>query len=120
MDNSARNWSMVAHFGGAGSAFLLPSFGWIVPGLVYLTNKTDPKVAKHASEAFQFQLAMACTAWAIGLAGAVLSCFLFGPLLWLAALIPWLASVGFGVLGGVAASSGDRWAYPLLGDELPQ
>ncbi len=116
MDITTRNVAMSAHFTGALAAFLLPGLGWIGPGLVWLVGRDNRHVARHAREAFRFQLAMAAIAWAIGLLGAGLSCFLFGPVIWLAALVPWLAAVLFGVTAGVATLQGEPFAYPLTGD----
>jgi len=73
---------------------------------------------RHAREAFKFQLTMAIATWLIGAIGVGLSCFLFGPVIWLAALIPWLASVAFGVLAGVSVNNRQDFAYPVTGEAL--
>ena len=119
MNNDARNWGMVAHFGGAANSFFFPSFGWIAPGIVYLLNKDKPEIAKHASEAFQFQLAMTGVIWGIGVIGSFF-CFLFAPLFWLLGGAAWFASIGYGAFAGVNVSNGEQFRYPLLGDDLPR
>ena len=119
MDNEAKNWGMVAHIGGAANSFFSMGWGWIVPGIVYLLHKDKPEIAKHASEAFQFQLAMTCAIWGIGVL-STLFCFLFAPMFWLVSLGLWGASIGYGAYAGVQVSNGERFKYPLLGDELPR
>ena len=118
-DIQSRNWAMTAHFSGAISSFFLPSLGWIGPGLVWLLSRDKPTVMNHAREAFQFQILMAICTWLIGLIGAGLSCFLFGPMFWFLGLIPWLASIGYGVAAGLAATRGESVDYPLGGTRLP-
>lgn len=114
----SRTVAMTAHLTGSVAAFFLPGFGWIGPALIWLLNQGDRDVVHHAREAFRFQLTMGGIAWLIGLVGAGLSCFLFGPVLWIAALVPWAAAVACGVMAGLATSNRDRYAYPLTGGEL--
>ena len=109
---------MTAHLTGAAAAFFLPSFGWLGPAFIWFINQRDPDVVMHAKEAFRFQFAMAATTWLVGLVGAGLSCFLFGPVIWLFALIPWVASIACGVMAGVATNNRERFTYPLTGDPL--
>lgn len=116
MTTASRNVAMTAHFTGALAAFFLPSFGWIGPAFIWALNQKDPEVVSHAREAFKFQFAMAAAAWVVGLVGAALSCFLFGPLIWFAALVPWLSSIVCGVIAGVSVNNRQRYAYPVTGD----
>ena len=118
MDTKSRNVAMTAHVTGSVAAFFFPSFGWIGPAFIWLINQKDQAVVTHAKEAFRFQLTMAVIAWVIGLVGAGLSCFLFGPIIWLLALIPWLTSVIGGVMAGVAVNNKDAYTYPVSGNPL--
>ena len=118
MDSLSRNVAMTAHFSGAILSFFMPSFGWLAPGFVWMVNQKDRDVVMHAKEAFRFQLSMAAIAWLIGLVGAGLSCFLFGPVIWLAALIPWLTSMVGGVMAGIAVNNREKFTYPVVGDPL--
>ena len=119
MDNDARNWSTLAHLGGAINAFFLPSFGWLTPGVVYLLHKDKPDVAKHASEALQFQLAMSVGMWLVALAGGFF-CFLFSPLFAAIGGLMWIALLGYSGYAALQVSRGEHFQYPLLGDELPR
>lgn len=118
MDSLSRNVAMTAHVSGALTSFFLPSLGWLAPAFVWAINQKDKDVVMHAKEAFRFQFTMAAIAWLIGLLGAGLSCFLFGPILWLAALIPWMTSIAGGLMAAMAVNNRERFTYPMTGDPL--
>lgn len=118
LDTSSRNVAMTAHLTGSLAAFFLPGFGWIGPAFVWFLNQRDRDVVHHAREAFRFQLTMGGIAWLIGLIGMSLSCFLFGPVLWIAALVPWGAAIACGIMAALATNGRDRYAYPLTGNPL--
>ena len=105
-------------FTGAATAFFLPGFGWIGPALMWAINQKDPDVVSHAREAFKFQFAMAATAWIVALVGAGLSCFLFGPVIWLLGILPWVGGIAYGVMAGVATNNKEHFTYPITGDPL--
>ena len=118
MDSVSRNVAMTAHISGSIASFFLPTLGWIAPAFVWAINQKDKDVVMHAKEAFRFQFTMAAIAWLVGLLGAGLSCFLFGPVLWVISGIAWLTSIAGGVMAAMAVNNREKFTYPVSGDPL--
>src|SRR5690606_9927342 len=74
-----RNWAALSHASGAILMFLMASFGFVGPLLIYLMkHEESPAIRYHAKQALYFQLAMTCIVWVCGALGTALSCFLVG------------------------------------------
>jgi uncharacterized Tic20 family protein len=116
-------WAMIAHLSVLGN--LVTGFLGPVAALVlYLIFKDRSRyVAYHSMQAFVFQLiwwvgagALAGVAWAIsGVLSAVLIGLLCMPFACIISLLP-LASLIYGIVGGVQASQGQDFKYWLIGD----
>lgn len=120
-----RNWATLAHASGGAVMLLMPSFGFVGPLLVWLTQKDkSAAVAYHAQQALYFQVAMTLAIWICGALGSALACFLVGFVFYALALLPWLAAVVLPLLAANNVNSGaDDHAYPLTGgmvDKPPQ
>lgn len=112
-----RNWSALSHASGGIAMFLLPSFGFLGPLLVWLLKKDESAaVAYHAKQALFFQLAMTLAVWLCGVAGTALSCFLIGFIFYFVAFLPWLAGVVVPLLAANNVNNGqDGYGYPITG-----
>jgi hypothetical protein len=98
--------------------------GPVVALIIYLVYKERSRyVAYHSMQAFVFQMvwwvgagALAGIAWAVsGVLSAVLIGLLCMPLACIISLLP-LASLVYGVIGGVQTSQGQDFKYWLIGD----
>lgn len=95
------NWAAAVHLGGLFGSFLFP----LIVGL--LKQEQSPLIARHAREAFNFQL--------LALAGMIL----FGIIYrfangFLVLVIAWIFfEVVFVVLAALAASQGRPYRYPV-------
>jgi len=105
--NEEKTWALVAHFGGAGAAFI--SGGWLgwVPPLVAMLAKGNesPTVRAHAVAALNFQVL-----WTIiAIVGYITVCFVIGFIIIPVAV---LMSAIFGILAGIKANEGQLYTYP--------
>ena len=105
--NEEKTWALVAHFGGAGAAFI--SGGWLgwVPPLVAMLAKGNesPTVRAHAVAALNFQIL-----WTIiAIVGYITACFVIGFVIIPIAV---LMSAIFGILAGIKANEGQLYTYP--------
>lgn len=118
-----RTWAMISHL--SVLANLVTGFlGPVVALIIYLVYKERSRyVAYHSMQAFVFQMvwwvgagALAGIAWAVsGVLSAVLIGLLCMPLACIISLLP-LASLVYGVIGGVQTSQGQDFKYWLIGD----
>jgi uncharacterized Tic20 family protein len=107
-NNEEKTWALVAHFGGAGAAFI--SVGWLgwVPPLIALLAKGNesPTVRAHAVAALNFQ-----GLWTlVAVVGYITICAFIGFLIFPIAV---LISVIFGIIAGVKANEGTLYQYPM-------
>jgi uncharacterized Tic20 family protein len=103
-----KTWILLAHFGGAGGAFLGGACaGWIVPLIAMLARgQQSPIVRAEAVKALNFQIL-----WTIvAVVGYVLMCIGIGLLVVGAA---WLIAVIFGVIAGIKANNNEPYNYPM-------
>ncbi|GGJ74302.1 hypothetical protein GCM10010123_00380 [Pilimelia anulata] len=108
-DGEDRTWVLVAHFGGAGAAFLTGGgFGWVAPLVAMLgRGAQSPVVRQHAVNALNFQIT-----WAIATVAAyVLAVCSFG-ILFFVPIITVAVAVILGIIAGVKANEGTLYAYP--------
>jgi uncharacterized protein len=107
-NNDEKTWALIAHFGGAGAAFISGGLlGWLAPLVAMLVKGNEsPTVRAHAVSALNFQIV-----WA---AGSVISYILFCAIIGFLTLpICILIAVIFGIIGGVKANEGQMYRYPL-------
>ena len=99
-DKEARQMAMLAHLLGA-------LFGFIGPLIIWLVKKdSSPFVDDQAKEALNFQLSM--------LIGYVVSGALaYVCIGFFTAIAIWLMSLIFGIIGGMKASEGQYYRYPI-------
>jgi uncharacterized Tic20 family protein len=98
---------MIAHFGGAGAAFISGGWlGWLAPLIAMLVKGNEsPTVRAHAVAALNFQILWS----AVAVVGYILLCILIGVVIIPIAV---LMSVIFGIIGGVRANEGQLYRYP--------
>ena len=106
-DQDARLWASLCHFS-AFAEFALPSMGQIIgPLIVWLIKKDEyPLVDDQGKEVLNFQISLTIYA----LLCVPLCCVIVGFLL-LGALL--LFSIVMTIIGGVKASQGVAYRYPL-------
>jgi uncharacterized Tic20 family protein len=106
-NNDEKTWALIAHFGGAGAAFLSGGWlGWLAPLIAMLVKGNEsPTVRAHAVAALNFQILWS----AVAALGYLLLCILIGAI-----IIPIgvLMSVIFGIIAGVKANEGQLYRYP--------
>ncbi len=97
-----RNLAMLTHLSG----ILL---GFIVPLIIWLTNKDKPEKAwlnEQAKEALNFQILIAI---------AYVACMILAVIIIGGLLMPvvWLVNLVFCILAGVAVNKGESYRYPF-------
>jgi hypothetical protein len=114
--NDEKTWALIAHFGGAAGTFLAGWLGFVAPLIAMLAKgNQSPTVRAHAVEALNAQLTW--LGWSIGLSLAL--CCLTVVTLGLGAVgfvllgVPWLVAIILGIIGGVRATEGELWRYPM-------
>lgn len=112
-----RNWAALSHASGAILMFLMASFGFVGPLLIYLMkHEESPAIRYHAKQALYFQLAMTFIVWVCGALGTALSCFLVGFVLYIPAFVAWVAGIVVPLIAATRVNNGeDGYAYPLTG-----
>jgi uncharacterized Tic20 family protein len=98
---------MIAHFGGAGAAFISGGWlGWLAPLIAMLVKGNEsPTVRAHAVAALNFQILWS----AVAVVGYILLCILIGVVIIPIAV---LMSCIFGIIGGIRANEGQLYRYP--------
>jgi uncharacterized protein len=98
---------LIAHFGGAGAAFISGGFlGWLAPLIAMMVKGNEsPTVRAHAVSALNFQILWS----AVAVIGYILLCVLIGAIIIPIAV---LMSVIFGIIGGIRANEGQLYRYP--------
>jgi uncharacterized protein len=113
-NNDEKTWALVAHFGGAGGVFLgCGVLGWVAPLVAMLAKgKESPTVRTHSVGALNFHITWAgavVIAWIITTCMAPFTIGLSYFLVPLVILVPLI----FGIIGGVKATNGELYDYPL-------
>lgn len=118
-----RTWAMLSHL--SVLANLVTGFlGPVAALVIYLVFKDRSRyVAYHSMQSFVFQLvwwvgggALAGVAWAVsGVLSAVLIGLLCMPFACIISMLP-LASLIYGIVGGVQTSQGQDFKYWIIGD----
>lgn len=104
--SQSRNWATASHLS-AFVVFLGIPLPFVGPLVVWLVRRdTDPYAAAHAREALNFNI----TATIVLFAATVSLFLLVGFLLLPVAAIAWFVLV---IIGGVKASNGELYRYPL-------
>jgi|SRR5690554_70840 len=106
-DKETRNWAMILHLSLL-SGLLVPMFGLIVPIIIFVLKKDSlPGLQPHGYVVFNWMISAVIYA----IAGVVLILAFGLGILVLMAL--GLLSLVFPIIGGVKASEGEVWPYPL-------
>lgn len=116
--SETQTWVLIAHFGGAAGVLISGTFaGWVAPLVAFLAKgPTDPVVRSHSLEALNFHLTWAAAnvaAWILYLCGGILTFSIGFFILWVLPLATFLIALVFGIIGGVKASNGELYRYPL-------
>jgi uncharacterized protein len=102
-----KNTAALAHYLGAGLLFFTCYLNWLGPLIIFAgPGKTDPFIRDQSAEALNFQLTIFIAAVISGALLFVLIGFVLLPIVYLVGII-------FGVMGGLAASRGEWYHYPL-------
>lgn len=106
-DKETDTWAMVLHLSLL-TGLLVPLLGLVAPIVIYVIKKDSlPGLVPHAHVVFNWMI----SALVYGVAGVVLIlAFGLGILVLIALAI---ASLVFPIVGGVKASEGEVWPYPL-------
>lgn len=105
-DSETRNWAMVLHLSLL-SGLVVPLAGLIVPIVIYVVKKDAlPGLVPHGHVVFNWMI----SAILYAIVSTLLILVGIGVLLLVALAI---VSIVFPVIGGVKASEGEVWPYPL-------
>lgn len=105
-DSETRNWAMVLHLSLL-SGLVVPLAGLIVPIVIYVVKKDAlPGLVPHGHVVFNWMI----SAILYGIVSVLLLLVGIGVLL-LALLA--IVSIIFPIIGGVKATEGEVWPYPL-------
>jgi uncharacterized Tic20 family protein len=105
-----KTYALIAHWGGAAGVFVGGGFlGWVGPLIAYVAKgNVSPTVRAHAVSALNFHITWAI-AYALSFVLAIITCgFLF-----FVPLIVWMVPLIFGIIGGVKATNGEFYRYPM-------
>jgi hypothetical protein len=107
---AARNLAILAHLGPIALSLLSAGvLGWLVPLIVYLTQKNElPFAARHALESLNFRITLLLV-YLVSLPFLILF-WCIGIPLWIAV---WLAEIVLAIVAAVRASDGLEYRYPL-------
>ncbi len=98
-----RMWAMVAHISGVLSSAIIPI---IVSLVIYMIKRDESEfIADQAKEALNFQITVGLLSVVFGLAAI---CVIGIPFL----IVLALASIVFGIIGGIRSYDGQRYRYP--------
>ncbi len=109
--DDSRSWALAAHLSALLALFVaLPFVG---PLIVYLAQKDDPYVRRHAAEALNFNISFMIYAAVLGTVTVILLLIIVGLL-----LIPLLLALGLLwivliCVAAVKAGQGEEYRYPL-------
>ncbi len=105
-DKETRTWAMILHLSML-SGLVVPLAGLIVPIVIYMLKKDDmPGIKPHGYVVFNWMISAVIYA----IISMILMIVGIGFLL-IAALA--LVSLIFPIIGGIKASEGEVWPYPL-------
>lgn len=105
-DSETRNWAMVLHLSLL-SGLVVPLAGLIVPIVIYVVKKDAlPGLVPHGHVVFNWMI----SAILYGIVSVLLILVGIGVLLLVVLAI---VSIIFPIIGGVKATEGEVWPYPL-------
>ncbi|HSH27015.1 MAG TPA: DUF4870 domain-containing protein [Wenzhouxiangella sp.] len=105
-DKETRTWAMILHLSML-SGLVVPLAGLVVPIVIYMLKKDDmPGIKPHGYVVFNWMISAVIYA----IASMILMIVGIGFLL-IAALA--IVSLIFPIIGGIKASEGEVWPYPL-------
>lgn len=105
-DKTTNTWAMVLHLSVL-SGLVVPLAGLIVPIVIYLVKKDElPGLKPHGDVVFNWMISALIYAIISVILMIVLVGFLLAPLVAILSLV-------FPIIGGIKASDGEVWPYPL-------
>ncbi|RFF27222.1 MULTISPECIES: DUF4870 domain-containing protein [unclassified Wenzhouxiangella] len=105
-DKDTRTWAMILHLSML-SGLVVPLAGLIVPIVIYLLKKDElPGLVPHGHVVFNWMISAVIYA----IISMILMIIVIGGFLLMALA---LVSLIFPIIGGVKASEGEVWPYPL-------
>jgi uncharacterized Tic20 family protein len=116
--SDTQTWTLIAHFGGVAGVVIGGTVaGWVAPLVAYaVRGNTDPVVRAHSVEALNFHITWAIAnalAWIVFACGSAITLGFGAIILWVLPLATFLVAVVFGIIGGIKASNGELYRYPL-------
>jgi uncharacterized Tic20 family protein len=105
-----KTYVLIAHWGGVAGVFLGGGFlGWVGPLISYLAKgSTSPVVRAHAVMTLNFHIT-----WAIAYVASFIVALVTCGVLFFVPFIVWLIPLIFGIIGGVKATNGEFYRYPM-------
>lgn len=105
-DRETRHWAMILHLSVL-SGLVVPLAGLIVPVVIYVLKKDDlPGLVPHGHVVFNWMISAIIYCIISLILMLVLIGFILLPVLGLLSLV-------FPIIGGIKASDGEIWPYPL-------
>jgi uncharacterized protein len=106
LDKETKTWAMILHLSLL-SGLVVPMAGLIVPIIIFIVKKESlPGLEPHAYTVFNWMISAVIYA----VVSIVLMFILIGFLTMFALVI---LSIVFPIIGGIKASEGEVWPYPL-------
>lgn len=102
-----RNWAMLLHLS-VFAGWFIPMLGFLAPIVIWQVKRAEiPELEEHGKEVLNFMLSMLIYSV---ISGVLIFAFV-GFFLLLA-----LGAIGliFPIIGGIKASNGELWRYPLI------
>lgn len=107
MDQKTRNWAMMIHFS-VFAGYLVPLAGLIAPIVIWQLKKQEmPELDAHGKMVANFIINMLI----YSAIACVLALVLIGFLIF---VVLGVIAVAYPLIGGIKASNGEFWKYPLV------
>jgi hypothetical protein len=109
--DDSQTWALAAHLSALLS--LVVGLPFVGPLVIYLVQRDDPFVRRHAAEALNFNLSITLYAVILGIVTFILIFFIVGLLLIPLFVVLALVWFVFVIMAAIAAGQGRDYRYPL-------
>ena len=105
-ERQARLWAMILHLS-VFAGYAVPLAGFVAPIVIWQVKKAEyPELDEHGRNVTNWLICMLIYS---AISFVLIFAFIGIPLLWMLGIV----AVVFPIIGGVKASSGEVWKYPL-------